>query len=171
MKTLTRFSALLTLLIILLTSAAFAETEPETPYLLLEAWTGNWDEACPGMWDSMCWDISSDGSYVFTTYYIPDCDKQYDPISHTGILTPEEFERLAAAADSEGEWMDPAVDSEACDGQWWQIEMYDENGNVIRTTGKGGYIYGQERVETIISLLPCRDLELLIEIENAYYPW
>ena len=171
MKTLTRFSALLILLIILLTTVVFAETAPETPYLLLEAWTGNWEQACPGMWGSMCWDISSDGSYVFTTYYIPDRDKQYAPISHTGILTPEEFERLAAAADSEGKWIDPAVYSDACDGQWWQIEMYNENGNVIRTTGKGGYIYGQERVETIISLLPCRDLELLIEIENAYYPW
>ena len=169
MKTLTRFSALLILLIILLTTVVFAETAPETPYLLLEAWTGNWEQACPGMWDAMCWDIYSDGSYVYTTYYIEDRDKQYAPICLTGTLTPEEFAELTSSC--ECKWIDPDVYSDACDGQCWKIEMYDEAGNIIRTTGKGGYIYGQERVETIISLLPCRDLELLIEVENAYYPW
>ena len=36
----------------------------------------------------------------------------------------------------------------------WAIEQYDENGEILRSSGPLGYIYGKEKIERIIKLLP-----------------
>lgn len=129
--------------------------EPAEPYLMLSAHTSNWGEACIGDWGGTSWEIYSNGSYEMTVHYIQDRDEIYEPDVYTGIMTREQFARLLDACDCR--WMDPRVNSDACDGQAWMIDMYDADGNVIHTTGKLGYIYGQVKVETIISLLPRPD--------------
>lgn len=125
------------------------------PYLMLSAHTSNWGEACIGDWGGTSWEIYSDGSYEMTVHYIQDRGEVYEPDVYTGFMTQSQFARLLNACDCV--WMDPRVDSDACDGQGWSIDMFDADGNVIHTTGKLGYIYGQINVETIISLLPRPD--------------
>ncbi len=135
--------------------------EPAEPWLMLSARTSNWGQVCSGEWGGKSWSICSDGSYEMTVSYIQDRDFTWEPAVYTGTMTPEEFSRLRDACDCE--WIDPEVNSDACDGQGWQILMFDPDGNVLRTSGEFGYIYGQKNVEAIIRLLPRPDL-------NPVYP-
>ncbi len=63
------------------------------------------------------------------------------------------FEKMLAAMETDP-WRTPGLDIQACDGEGWKIEMYGPDGTVIRSSGELGYIYGEQALETIASLLP-----------------
>ena len=150
----TKVCVVLSILLALTVTVAVvcAECNFVDPYLLVSARTGNCDCICPGMWSGTSWKIYSDGSYVITIGYVSDIDKIYDPVVRTGKMDLLEFAGFLLACDCE--WIDPAIHVNACDGQGWQIEMYDADGNVIHTTGGMGYIYGQVNAQRIAHMLP-----------------
>ena len=51
-------------------------------------------------------------------------------------------------------WRDPTPDVYVCDGVAWEIESYNEDGSIDKSSGKLGYIYGHSVLETIVNLLP-----------------
>lgn len=120
-------------------------------YLMLVATNHNWGLCCTGMWGSTTWRIFSDGSYEIITGRIPE-RKPEDFSTTCGIMTTEAFLALRSAC--RGKWKDPSICSDACDGEAWQIRMYSTSGKITKTTGRLGYIYGQAKIEQIITTLP-----------------
>ena len=70
-----------------------------------------------------------------------------------GKMRISSFEKLLAAMETDP-WRTPGLDIQACDGEGWKIEMYSHEGMVIRSSGALGYIYGEQVLEAIASLLP-----------------
>ena len=70
-----------------------------------------------------------------------------------GKMRMSSFEKMLAAMETDP-WRTPGLDIQACDGEGWKIEMYGPDGTVIRSSGELGYIYGEQVLETIASLLP-----------------
>lgn len=149
------------LLLTLMTAGFAADGAALTtePYLMLTARTVNWGLINEGMWSSMTWEIRNDGSYTVTVTYVNrvtlfetgDAEKEYPDTVRKGMMSPVEYHELYMACCCD--WMDPDVRSDACDGQGWELVMYDKYGQELRSTGGMGYIYGQEKVEKIISLM------------------
>ena len=116
-------------------------------YILLKVGLHNWGLIGPGNWTSTEWYIYDDGFYRIDRRYNPDMDilrSRYNAssvlIRGGGILEIDklqELQRLIKVIP----WRDKAIDSDACDGEAWTIEAYDENGNIINSSGPLDYIY------------------------------
>ena len=117
-----------------------------TVYVLLKATNWNWGLKGPGYWDETKWIIYSDGTYEAVTSYVLD-----DNIRETeGILAPDQFAELQKVLSEE--WFDPGIDSDAYDGDAWQIKLLYPSGRVKKSIDEPRYIYGQP-IERIVSLL------------------
>lgn len=123
-------------------------------HLILFAYNENWGLIGPGDWNSATWRIFSDGSYSLVSEFLPG-DEPEDLVRRSGKMRTPSFQKLMDAISCE--WDKPLIESGGCDGDAWVIEQYDENGNVFRSNGSLGYIYGKEKIERIIKLLPRRD--------------
>ena len=114
-------------------------------YLLLQVTVNNWGLLGPGEWVSNSWSVFSDGSYKLETSFLPD-DGFAHPIklktkSKSGCFENEQFTQMLAILNEK--WIDPSIDSDACDGTAWQIKQFYPSGRTKRSSGKLGYIYGQ----------------------------
>ena len=130
--------------------------------LLLKAVVHNWGMICAydGSWLTVTWKIFSDGSYQIDeeSFHIPESSDRFEDVDRKDhVLTKGRMESAAfaelASALEQDPWRDPATESGGCDGVAWAIEQY-EDSRVIRSSGRLGYIYGQENLERIVSLLP-----------------
>lgn len=135
--------------------------------LLLKAVEHNWGLICPwdGTWLTKTWKIYDDGSYEIDEESYPIRSvEEYDRLSgnelrktvhrkKSGKMKPKAFDALYNAITFDP-WRDPEIESGGCDGVGWEIEQFDADGNVVRTTGDVGYIYGHENLERIVSCLP-----------------
>ncbi|MBQ5990062.1 MAG: hypothetical protein IJL67_11280 [Oscillospiraceae bacterium] len=70
----------------------------------------------------------------------------------SGFMKSEDFSKLCDAIKCDP-WRDPDRDSGGCDGVAWEITSY-QDGVLYKTSGKLGYIYGHQNLETLVSLLP-----------------
>ena len=133
-------------------------------YLLLLAEVHNWGFKCAPCWESTTWRVFSDRSYVVESQYTRKPDKaelqritSYAQLIITkrkrGKMRMSSFEKMLATMETEP-WRTPGFDIQACDGEGWRIEMNGPNGAVIRSSGELGYIYGEQVLEAIASLLP-----------------
>lgn len=133
-------------------------------YLLMLAEVHNWGLKCAPCWESTTWRVFSDRAYVVESQYMrkPDEDEMQRITSYAQLITTKKkrgkmrmssFEKMLAAMETDP-WRTPGLDIQACDGEGWKIEMYGPDGTVIRSSGELGYIYGEQVLETIASLLP-----------------
>lgn len=130
--------------------------------LLLKAVLHNWDMICAyeGSWLTVTWKINTDGSYLIDeeSFHIPDASDRIEDVGKKdhvltkGRMPSDAFAELCSALEQDP-WRDPAIESDGCDGVAWTIEQY-VDGQVVRSSGELGYIYGQENLERIVSLLP-----------------
>jgi len=128
--------------------------------LLLKAVEHNWDMIGPGEWYKVTWRIYYDGSYeIFSTFNPPDeayeKENRPKPVRRktSGTMEEAEFSKFREAMKREP-WRDPSLIVDACDGEAWEIESYNKDGSIDKSSGKLGYIYGHSVLETIVSLLP-----------------
>lgn len=124
--------------------------------LLLKAVNHNWGMTGPGDWESTEWFVFSDQSYRAVLSYRPDLSDDDDFTKRTikeikGSFSKAEFTLLCTILDEK--WIDPAINSEACDGEAWQIKMLYPSGRTKKSSGKLGYIYHQpiERIAKILN--------------------
>ena len=75
-------------------------------------------------------------------------------VTKTGRLGKRQFDQMIKILNEE--WIDPTINSVACDGAGWQIKMLYPSGRTKKSSGKLGYIYGQP-IERIVKLLPDPD--------------
>ncbi len=127
--------------------------EKAEKHLILLAYNENWGLIGPGDWHSVAWQIFSDGSYSIKSSFVPE-DEPDKPERHRGKMRSSSFQKLMEAISCEWDEDSSAVDG--CDGDAWAIEQYDEKGQIIRSSGPLGYIYGKEKIERIIKMLPRR---------------
>ena len=123
-------------------------------HLILQAYNENWGLIGPGDWHSVTWRIFSDGSYSINSSFGSD-DEFGKPVRRWGKMRAPSFHKLTEAISCE--WNEGLFDVDGCDGNAWAIEQYDEKGKILRSSGPLGYIYGKEKIERIIKLLPRRD--------------
>ena len=128
--------------------------------LLLKAAEHNWDMIGPGEWYKVTWRIFRDGSYEIVSTFNPTYEDYKEegmpkPVRKkaTGMMEEDAFSKLRKALMCEP-WRDPTPDVYACDGVAWEIESYNEDGSIDKSSGKLGYIYGHSVLETIVNLLP-----------------
>lgn len=119
--------------------------------LFLRAVKHNWGMMTEGDWEEIEWLIYSDRSYQINVRY---CLSTQDSIytAKVGKIREKTFSRLTEI--TEKPWIDPNVVSDGCDGEAWQFQQFSEDGEIEKSTGNLGYIFGQEALEHIISLLP-----------------
>lgn len=121
--------------------------------LILIAYKENWGLIGAGDWHCVTWRIFSDGSYSVMSKNVSE-DGFDDSTRRRGKMRASSFQKLLKALSCE--WDGDLQDVGGCDGVAWAIEQYDENGEILRNSGPLGYIYGKERIERIIKLLPHR---------------
>lgn len=136
--------------------------------LLLKAVKHNWGMLGPGRWRTVTWKLYRDRTCVVEAEFVLRRDKDDDfpeaqsflnlmkkrEIHSRRVKMPsKQFERLCAELEKEP-WRDPDLLCDACDGEAWKIEQYSPDGNIIRSSGEMGYIYGNLVLESIASLLP-----------------
>ena len=131
-------------------------------YLVLIATEENWGLIGPGDWTKVVWNIFSDGYYEKIVYFYPtDYDDEFLKKHHirkkqkknTGRMKLKSIKKLCKELSREP-WRDPTIEIDACDGVAWQIESYNEDGSIDKTSGDVDYIYGHIILENIVSLLP-----------------
>ena len=137
-------------------------------YLLLTAKKHNWYMIGPGDWTVVSWRIFSDKSYRITISFMKDhgsIEKAFEMElmrkrrnihnykRQSGVMSVDQFEKLKEVLDKES-WRDPKLRIDACDGEAWEICHYSSEGELLRSSGPLGYIYGEEVLETIVSCLP-----------------
>ena len=123
--------------------------------LLLKAVNHNWGMTGPGDWESTEWFVFSDRSYRAVLSYRPDLSDDGELTEKTikefkGSFSKAEFSLICKILD--GKWIDPAINSEACDGEAWQIKMLFPSGRTKKSSGKLGYIYHQP-IEQLVHIL------------------
>ena len=127
--------------------------------MLLNAELHNWSLIGPGDWTTVTWFIYYDKSYVIGREFNPEWDdvkadvRDRRLLVERGTLDDKRFEELKNLIDVDP-WIDPRIRCDACDGVAWIIEAFSENGNIMKTSGKLGYIYGQKVLEAIVDCLP-----------------
>lgn len=130
--------------------------------LLLKAILHNWGMICAydGSWLTVTWKIFDNGFYTIDeeSFHVPEAYGQPDEVNRKdhvlseGKMDPEQFAKLVSALEQDP-WRDPVIISDGCDGVAWEMNQY-MDGKVIRSSGDVNYIYGQENLERIVSLLP-----------------
>ena len=121
--------------------------------LILMACNENWSLRKQGDWERVVWHIFNDGSYQIETGFAPIHDPE-NYVRREGRMKTLSFQKLMEVLSSD--WDTDSRNIDACDGDAWAIDQY-ENGDMIRSSGPLGYVYGKEAIERIIDLLPCQD--------------
>lgn len=130
--------------------------------LFLKAVEHNWGLAGPGDWNTVTWLIYHDASYDIISAFNPSLEDAEIEESFlpklvekkvAGTMESDDFSKLCEAIKIDP-WRDPTLDVHACDGVAWELEAYDKDGSIDKTSGTLGYIYGNRVLETIVSLLP-----------------
>jgi len=112
-----------------------------------------------GDWRETVWEIFYDASYRIYIKYNPVFEPETEQIPQfrtqilNGELNKEAFTKLLQLL-STGQWRTPGKEIVACDGTAWKIDFYSENGELLNSSGKLGYIYGEKVLEEIVRLLP-----------------
>ncbi len=132
--------------------------------LLLKANNHNWSLKGPGSWVSTEWFVFSDRSYKAVVSYLPDCfdnndftKKQVKEVA--GNLSETDYSFLCIIINEE--WIDPAISSDGCDGEAWQIKMYYPSGRTKKSSGTLGYIYCQP-IERLAEILNKQIIDLVL---------
>ena len=131
----------------------------EERYLFLQAICENWGLMGPGDLRTETYSIFSDGLYTHEKQYNAidyDGKNHLDDIFHgktieiRGMLNQTQMARLLEMLGED--WLNPEIDSAACDGEAWQIKQYYPSGKTKKTAGELQQIYGQpiERVADYI---------------------
>ena len=121
--------------------------------LILRACNENWSLKRQDDWDRVIWYIFSDGTYRIETGFVPRLDLD-NYVRREGKMSSRSFQQLTEAMSSDWDFDPREID--ACDGEAWAVDQY-ENGNLVRSSGPIGYVYGKEAIEKIIELLPCQE--------------
>lgn len=140
--------------------------------LLLRASLHNWGMTIliHGDWKSTTWNIYDDGTYRIDTengivmsdresyeLLLKNPNTKFTKIKYSyGRMSPVRFDQLKEAIDRDP-WIDPEIETTACDGVAWEITQYSPNGNVVRTNNGPVYIYGHRNMEQIVACLPGRN--------------
>ena len=132
-------------------------------YLLLSAEEHNWSCIGPGDWKTVSWRIYSDASYKIKIAFQKSWDDmpsflhdKREPNNYktkTGVMEKEAFEKLNKLIKTPI-WRDSSLRIDACDGEAWSIYYYSPTKEILNSSGKLGYIYGEEVLEKIVSCLP-----------------
>jgi hypothetical protein len=132
--------------------------DTEGRYLFLQAVRENWGLMGPGDLRTETYNIFSDGSFVHEKKYnVRDFSNKLhqdifngETIETKGMLNQKQMARLLEMIGED--WLDPEIDSSACDGDAWQIKQFYPSGKTKRTAGELQQIYGQpiERVADYI---------------------
>ena len=141
------------------------KTESDQRYLLLQASWHYWGEFYSGVPLSKTWKVYSDGYYTYESVSRATLEPRDNIYIYEGTLDENSFRTLCDVF-GYSEW--PKAYRDACDGEAWQMILFDSAGNIINTTGKIGYIYGMTVLENIGDLLrdKCRGQHLLYKDEE-----
>lgn len=120
-------------------------------HLLLKAEKYNWGLHCDDDWESVEWLIYDNRSYVVNIRFGTG-DSERIITAKTRYLRRARFGALVEAM--KNDWIDPSIWSDGCDGVAWEFRMYATDGELLKTSGEEGYIYGQKVLERIADLLP-----------------
>ena len=120
-------------------------------YLLLSAEQHNWSLHAVGDWETVCWLIFSDRTYLRRIEYTSE-RREKEFAEKKGKMRQASFDRLVDTLCKP--WPDPDICSDACDGTAWEIIQYSPAGAIENSSGELGYIYGQHVLEAIVKLLP-----------------
>lgn len=150
-----------------------ADIDPETyrfdtgnfnePFLLLNAEHNNRRFIGAGGLKKTSWEIYSDGAYriikVFNLGWgeiesasSEEADAGRADIT-TGILDDERFRNLKLAINNKP-WSESYIEADPRDESTWIINMFDEMGNVVNSSGEPGSIRGFRNLEAIVACLP-----------------
>ena len=135
---------------------------PELTYtnfpMMLKAVECNWSLHSAGDWISTEWEIYYDHTYVTKVNFVPKYDRETHqkinvaPIINEGKLDDIIFSDLEKLLKTK-EWRDPNLNIRAYDGVAWKIDYYSSDGNILNSSGKLGYIYGEKLLEDIVKVL------------------
>ncbi len=126
--------------------------------LFLNAIECNWSLHSAGDWISTEWEIYYDHTYVTKVSFVPKYDRETHqkinvaPIINAGKLDDKTFSDLEKLLKTK-EWRDPNLNIRAYDGVAWKIDYYSTDGNILNSSGKLGYIYGEKLLEDIVKVL------------------
>ncbi len=130
---------------------------------MLVAKKENWDFTYPDDWTSVTWVINYDMSYVIKINIKPELeawerDGFPTPITKdiTGKMEKGSFTALKTILETD-QWRTPGLEIIACDGVAWKIDFYSIEGELLRSSGEIGYIYGEEVLGRIVNMLPDTD--------------
>ena len=125
----------------------------------------NWSLIRAGDWESTEWTIFGDGSYSRRTSRLMTLEEYEDAGQKTksydfrkihtesGKMIAPKFSELLDAMNTDP-WRPDGEMIHACDGVAWAFRQFDVTGKTVRDSGKPGYIYGNDVLERIASLLP-----------------
>jgi len=120
----------------------------EAVFPIFRAERHNWGLIGPGCWSKVVWVINNDGSYHICTEYVAG---EPEATIVDGQLSPRQMKSFMLLI--RGRWRDPKFDCSGCDGEAWLMRRYSAGGNLSNSSGKLGYIYGQEKLEAIAAFL------------------
>lgn len=128
--------------------------------MMLVAEKHNWGLGGFGKWKSVTWIVNYDMSYTIITKHNPDQEawEREDlpsPVRNTypGEMKKDDFTALKTLLETD-QWRTPGLEIHACDGEAWKIDFYSVDGELIRSSGELGYIYGEKVLQKIVSMLP-----------------
>lgn len=126
---------------------------------MLEVIEHNWGLKFQGDWHTVTWIINYDMSYSITVEYVPEWNPDRTVPNNTdsriinGIMDKSAHDELREQLEIK-QWRDPDIQINACDGVAYQIIYYSADGKTLNSSGKLGYIYGEEVLENIVNMLP-----------------
>ena len=134
--------------------------------IILKATMHNWGLVQAGDLRMVVWYVFRDGSFEMRSYHNhifkgnETIDQEVDMMLNPketvdrGTLSDTSFSRLNELI-NESPWRSPSVNpSGSVDGNAWEIESYNEDGSLDKTSGKPDYICGYRVLEDIVDLLP-----------------
>ena len=142
-------------------------------YPILEAAHHNWSLIKAGDWIQTEWIIYCDGTYIRKSRYnmtmeeilrqinagIYDNRKFVHVYTENGKMSMPIYSALLDAM-AKTPWRPDGEMIHACDGDAWEFQQFDMIGKTVQDSGSVGYIYGNEILERIASLLPCETVFL-----------
>lgn len=133
----------------------------ENKKLMLEAIADNWGLCRAGDVHKIVWEINYDMTFTVTTYVPVLNPENKDDLPYVrcyvdqGVMEKEHFDKLRLLSDKKPWRTRDKID--ACDGVAWTIKLYSEEGTILNSSGKTGYIYHEEVLEKIVDALPAWD--------------
>lgn len=140
------------------------------PHKILSAKQSNWGLIKKGDWICRTWDVYSDRTYEIRIEFAFIDEESLEKYrvssdskcirgkckSITGRMNSVQFSKLKRALEAE-HWRTAENRIEADDGEAWEIVFYDQNGQILNSSGERWYIYGERNLEEIVAALPKMD--------------